>query len=120
MRGCPDAALWAWEFRPSPSILDLESQRMFQHILEVTPGVHASAHDDGIVFLHIATGRVFQSNRIGAAIWRGVSQGRTSDSIAAEIGAEYAVPTDDVARHTASFLAELEQQGFVTRTEQRK
>lgn len=84
--------------------------------LEVAPGVRASVHENGILLLHIPTGRIFQSNRIGAKIWQGVSGGWKPSSICAEISCGYGVAPDLVAQHAASFLKELEQKGFVTRT----
>jgi|SRR5579864_1984220 len=82
----------------------------------VTPDIQASVHEDGIVLLHIPTGRVFQSNRIGARIWQALSGGLQPDVIATEISRDYGVPQDLAARDTASFLNALEHHGFVTRT----
>jgi hypothetical protein len=86
------------------------------HALAVTPGVRASVHENGILLLHIPTGRVFQSNRTGAKIWQGLSNGLQPDAISTEISRDYCVPQDLVAQHTASFLIALEEHGFVTRT----
>ena len=91
-----------------------------RHAFTVTPGVQASVHQDGIVLLHIPTGKVFQSNRTGARIWQGLTSGLQPGAIAAEIGQHYGMPPDLVARDTASFLTALEQHGFVTRAENSK
>jgi hypothetical protein len=82
----------------------------------ITPDIQASVHEDGIVLLHIPTGRVFQSNRTGARIWQALSGGLQPDAIATEISGDYGVPQDLAARDTDSFLTALEQHGFVTRT----
>lgn len=87
-----------------------------RNALAVTPGVQASLHENGMVLLHIPTGRVFQSNRTGARIWQGLSVGLQPSAIVTEISQHYGVPQDLVARDTASFLTALEQQGFVTRS----
>ncbi len=84
--------------------------------LTVTPGIQASVHHDGIVLLHIPTGKVFQSNRTGARIWHGLSGGLQPDIIATEISRDYGVPQELAARDTATFLTALEHHGFVTRT----
>jgi hypothetical protein len=77
--------------------------------------VSASPHDNGIVFLHVATGRIFQSNHVGAAIWQGISAGRDSDMVASDVSADFGTPLEIVTRHVSSFVAALEQQGFVSR-----
>lgn len=83
--------------------------------LAVAPEVRASAHLDGLVLLHIPSGRVFLCNRTGARIWKGLSSGLNSDAIAKEISREYGVALDLVVRHTSRFLLDLEQHGFVKR-----
>jgi len=82
---------------------------------EVAAGVSASPHDNGIVFLHVATGRIFQSNHVGAAIWQGISAGRDSAMVASDVSADFGTSLEVVARHVSSFVAVLEQQGFVSR-----
>lgn len=82
----------------------------------VTPGIQASVHEDGVVLLHIPSGRVFQSNRTGAKIWQDLTGGLQPGAIAADISHHYGVPQDVAARDTASFLIALEQHGFVART----
>jgi len=81
----------------------------------VTPGIQASVHENGVVLLHIPTGRLFQSNRTGAKIWQGLTSGLQPDVIAADISHHYGVPQDVAVRDTASFLTALEQHGFVAR-----
>jgi hypothetical protein len=83
--------------------------------LAIASEVRASAHLDGLVLLHIPSGRVFLCNRTGARIWKGLSNGLNSDAIAEQISRDYGVPRYLVEQHTASFLTDLEQHGFVTR-----
>ena len=84
--------------------------------LAIAPEVRASAHLDGLVLLHIPSGRVFLCNRTGARIWKELSNGLDSDAIVDEISREYGVARDMAERHTTSFLTDLEQHGFVTRS----
>jgi hypothetical protein len=77
--------------------------------------VVASAHPDGVVFLHVGKGAVFNSNRIGARIWRGLADREPLGAITAAIALEYGVKPDQVERDAAGFLADLEAQGFLTR-----
>jgi hypothetical protein len=81
----------------------------------VAPEIHASIHDAGLMLLHIPTGRIFQSNRIGAKVWQGISNGLNQDTISEEISREYGVSLDLVRQNTSVFIAQLEEQGFVTR-----
>ena len=74
-----------------------------------------SLTSEGAVFLHVETGTVFRSNRIGAHIWQGVLDGRNQEAIADEISHEYGVPREQVGKHTAQFLTELESAGFLAR-----
>jgi hypothetical protein len=78
------------------------------------PHVHASIHEAGLVLLHIPSGRIFQSNRIGARIWEGIAAGKNPDRIAGEISREYGLSEGIVRQHTSSFVAALEHEGFIT------
>ena len=81
----------------------------------VSPEATASAHDEGIVILHIAKGRVFGSNKTGALIWRGIEQRRSFEGIVDEISSEFQIAGPTARVHTLSFLAALEQQSLITR-----
>ena len=70
----------------------------------VSAAGRVSLNPEGAVFLHVETGTVFRSNRIGARIWQGVIDGRNPDAIADEISREYAAPREQVAQDTARFL----------------
>ena len=83
--------------------------------ITLTPEVRASAHKDGLVLLHIPSGRVFLCNRTGARVWQGLSHGLNLDAIADQISCEYGVARELVEQHAASFVTDLEQHGFVTR-----
>src|SRR5258708_31031965 len=77
--------------------------------------VRASAHDDGLVLLHIPTGLVYRCNRTGSRIWQGLASGLDLESISREVSREYGVAEYLVETHTSRFLDELEACGFVTR-----
>ena len=100
--------LTRWRRPPQPTALE-------DGPLAIVPEVRASTHLDGLVLLHIPSGRVFLCNRTGARIWKGLSRGLNSDAIAEEISREYGVALDQVVRHTTMFLTNLEQHGFVKR-----
>jgi hypothetical protein len=85
------------------------------HSIMPSPEVRASLQEDGVVFLHLRSGIVFRSNRIGAAIWKGLGSRQELAAIASQIGREYGIPVEQAARDAAGFVAQLEAQGFLVR-----
>ncbi len=83
--------------------------------IAISPDVIASAHEDGVVFLHVGKGNVFNSNRVGARIWQGLADRKPLAALVTAIAHEFGVEPERVERDAASFLAELEAQGFLTR-----
>jgi hypothetical protein len=81
----------------------------------VSPDARASVRPDGVVFLHVNSGSIFTSNRIGARIWRGLLEHEGVESIAADISREYAVPRQQVEEDAAGFIADLETKGLLAR-----
>lgn len=86
------------------------------HSIMPSPEVRTSLQEDGVVFLHLRSGTVFRSNRIGAAIWKGLGSRQDLPAIASGIGREYGIPADQAARDAAGFVAQLEAQGFLVRS----
>lgn len=81
----------------------------------VNPEASASIHDDGIVILHLGSGRLYTSNETGASIWRRVEQQLPVGAIAEEISAEYQIAHSTSREHVARFLTELEQHTLIQR-----
>lgn len=81
----------------------------------VNPEASASIHDDGIVILHLGSGRLYTSNETGASIWRRVEQQLPIGAIAEEISAQYQIAPSTSHEHVARFLTELEQHTLVQR-----
>lgn len=79
----------------------------------ISPDARASQDQSGIVFLHVGSGAVFSANCIGARIWRGLRHQDSLATIAAEISGEYGVPTEQVERDAAVFVADLEAKGLL-------
>lgn len=115
VRGLLGKLLRGFSRSPEPPPAAATFQQGETNPITVTPEVRASAHKDGLVLLHIPSGRVFLCNRTGARVWQGLSHGLNLDAIADEISREYGVARDLVEQHTASFVADLEQHGFITR-----
>jgi hypothetical protein len=85
-----------------------------------TAEVHASAHEGGLVLLHVPTGRVYNCNRTGSRIWQGLAGGLDPNSISRELSRDYGVEEAVVQAHTGLFVDELERRGFVTRMAARR
>ena len=85
------------------------------HSLVPSPDVRASFEQEGVVFLNLRSGIVFRSNRVGAAIWKGLVNGQDLAGMASGIGREYGIPADQAARDTDAFVAQIEAQGFLLR-----
>jgi Transglutaminase-like superfamily/Coenzyme PQQ synthesis protein D (PqqD) len=78
-------------------------------------GVKVSVHDSGIVFLCLATGRLFTANKTVAVIWQAVTAGEKLSTVCQNISHDCGVPLEHAQRDVEEFLAQLEQQGFVQR-----
>src|SRR4051794_15685383 len=81
----------------------------------IAPGVKASVHKDGVVFLHSSKGVVFSANGVGASIWQGVCEGRSVDKISSAVSREFDAPEETVRRDTDSFIADLLAEGILER-----
>jgi PqqD family protein of HPr-rel-A system len=75
----------------------------------------ASIHDDGLVVLHVPSGRIFMSNQTGARIWRCLERHLPLEAIAAEISRDYGIDPTAAREDVARFLAELERNGLTER-----
>lgn len=79
------------------------------------PDISVSMHDEGIVILHLGSGRMYTSNKTGASIWRQVERQLPIEAITEEICAEYRVDRSTSRKHVVDFLTELEQHALVQR-----
>jgi hypothetical protein len=73
-----------------------------------------SVHDDGVVFLHASTGRLFMANRSGARIWRRLSDAATIDDIVADLGEARGIDAAAAREEAITFLAQLEDQHLIS------
>lgn len=58
---------------------------------------------------------MYNCNRTGARIWKGLAGGLDPNGISREISRDYGVEEAVVQAHTSLFVGELERRGFVTR-----
>jgi len=80
-----------------------------------SPEIRLSAHGDGLVILHIPSGRVFVCNSTGCRIWKGVLKGSSADAVSEDISREFGVAPALAREHTKAFVTKLEQQGLLLR-----
>ena len=77
--------------------------------------VHASTSEEGLVLLHVPTGRVYRCNRTAARIWQGLANGLAPESISGHISRDFAIDEAVVRADTSRFVAQLEIHGFITK-----
>jgi len=81
----------------------------------LNPGATASIHEDGLVILHVPSGRIFTSNQTGARVWQCLEQQLPLEAIAAEISRDFGIDLATAREDAAHFLAELERNGLTER-----
>jgi hypothetical protein len=83
--------------------------------IRLNPRASASIHDDGLVVLHVPSGRIFTSNQTGARVWRCLERQLPLEAIVAEISRDYGIDRAAAREDVARFLAELERNGLTER-----
>lgn len=84
--------------------------------LTPAPGVRVSAHGDGLVILHIPSGRIFSCNSTGSRIWKSLAGGSRPDTISGEISREFGLAPAVAEQHARTFIEKLEHQQLLLRT----
>jgi hypothetical protein len=80
-----------------------------------SPDVASSVHKNGIVLLHICSGRLFTANGTGARIWSRLKERHSMETIVSDISADYQIDWTTARAHVGRFLFELEQQKLIQR-----
>jgi len=89
------------------------------HSFTISPDTRVSVQDTGVVFFHVKSGKVFRSNRVGAAIWRKIESQKALDEIASEVAQEYGIAVEEAHQDAESFLTQLVARGFLATTRRR-
>lgn len=82
-------------------------------VYTTSPDIRVSLHDDGFVLLDTAKGFVYTSNRTGAQILEGISEGRSLGAIVAGISQQNGVCPAVVEAHAEAFIDELKRRGIL-------
>jgi hypothetical protein len=82
--------------------------------LAIAPETRATPlGEDGIVFLHTGSGKLFTSNAVGARIWNGIAERASLHAIAAAISSDFGVSQQQVEQDAGQFIAALQLRGLV-------
>ena len=94
--------------RPAPN-------RTTEHQKSIAPApdIRVSAHGDGLIILHIPSGRIFTCNSIGGRIWNRVVTGVTPDAVSDEISHDFGVAPALAREHTNAFVKKLQYEGLL-------
>jgi hypothetical protein len=76
-----------------------------EHVLERTLG-------DKTILLSLRSGDYFSLNAVGSFFWKGLSDGRAPDALAAEAARTYGQPLEAIERDLAEFVGNLERLGL--------
>lgn len=77
--------------------------------------VSTTLDDEEAVLLDLETRRYYSLNETGARIWTLLKDDQPVDAIAEALNAEWEISADDAREHIERLLAELEEEGLVTR-----
>ena len=91
------------------------TDQTFHSRVRLNPEATASIHEDGLVILHVPSGRIFTSNQTGARIWQRLEERLPLAGIAAEIARDFGTDPATALKDAARFLAELERNGLTQR-----
>jgi hypothetical protein len=81
--------------------------------VDVTRSIVTQPTDTGAVLMDRATGNCFELNRVGAAIWKALSEGKSSEVIAAELVETYRVKPEIAAADVETLVSSLVQHGLI-------
>lgn len=83
--------------------------------LAISADARACVHDEGVVLLDLRRGAFFTSNRVGAAVWKGLEDGIGIPEIAVRLAREFGVTVEHAARDASRFCTELEARNLLLR-----
>ena len=80
----------------------------------VTTNVEVRALDDRGVIVDTRSGKCWELNAVGFAIWQQIAAGRSVGETVDAVGAGYAVPADTLRADVVSFVRSLLNEGLAT------
>lgn len=80
--------------------------------------IRCTMTDDGVVFLDVSNGNIFNSNAVGARIWLKLQEGYDPATIADQISAEFNVPIERTRPDVDELIEKLRANGMLAETSQ--
>jgi len=83
--------------------------------ISISPEVRFVVNPEGAVLLNLERGHYQSLNGTGAAIWKEISGGASSDEVVTRLSDRYpAIPKERLESDVHSFLSQLAARGLVT------
>lgn len=79
----------------------------------MTRSIVTQPTDTGAVLMDQTTGNCFELNRVGAVIWQALSEGKSTEIIAAELVETYRVKPETAAADVETLVSSLVQHGLL-------
>ena len=99
----------------SGSPRECDNNRCDTRLMTPSPEIRVSAHGDGLIILHIPSGRIFTCNATGCRIWNRVVGGAAPDTVSGEISRDFGVAPELARQHTYAFVHKLQHEGLLIR-----
>lgn len=75
--------------------------------VRISPHSRASAREEILVVLDVASGRLFRAGQIGSWIWRGLAASQPLEALAADISLRTGAPVEEARLVVAQFVGRL-------------
>jgi hypothetical protein len=81
--------------------------------LRIAQDVFARQFEDELVVLDLSRGEYYALNSTAALLWRGIEEGRSTEQLARDLAAEFAVDVTQAAQDLESFAVGLRSMGLL-------
>lgn len=82
-------------------------------VIRAAEHVVSRAVEGGAMLVDLQTGACFRLNRVGAEVWRGISESVPLPQTCEALATRYGISRDTVDKDVAALLEELESKGLV-------
>ncbi len=81
--------------------------------MTASTNVRSTVTDEGVVLLDVSSGKIFQSNPVGARVWIKLQEGSPLSKIVDEIAAEFNAPREQVEADVLEYVTSLKTGGLI-------
>jgi hypothetical protein len=82
--------------------------------MNTSQNVRSTVTNDGVVFLDVGNGNIFNSNPVGARIWLKLLDSQDISAISLQIAAEFNVPIERARTDIEEFVDQLRHHGLIS------